>query len=484
MSRRLPLISPWSSASRVTRPGLIQGKSEGPAAYPVTMNRARLAFLFVVLSSVSGCGMVQMHQPGMGGAYGGGGPQAAGAAPEITIPKETQEQLRKMSADSDARMNDTQDEQLDRLEKDALKAVRSALGQEKWADHLPMPLPASQSILALRKQNVKMKLEPVLNPVSGQANEDFLQFKDESTDRLGMLSRKSAEGTANAAERKEMMGYQKISFKLMDVRMQVLNSSLATMQANSNVQTSGMMQMLNVSSMVRIRRLYNMDIDANDIAAVKRGLARQKRAEAIAAVSMAMTAAYQAVLNNGGDPKAIDVIAEGSLKAFPIKPNVTDDEAKKYVASLGENVKKTKAGYERMLRKAWGDAKYDRQLKQGIDAMFQQAEDAEKQQSVNQIAQANMAAYRRNATAAQQQAQAQRAAKANEAARETSGGDGDVLDTLSKLLGENSTVGASLQGISALKKGDAKGAINAALSFAPPGVKDAFSLASKLLFKG
>lgn len=459
---------------------LIQGKSEARGAYPVTMKRARLSFLFVVLSSLSGCGMVQMHQPGMGGAYGGAGPQAAGGAPEITIPKETQEQLRKMSADSDARMNDAQDEQLDRLEKDALKAVKSALGQEKWADHLPMPLPASQSISALRKANVKMKLEPVLNPVSGQANEDFLQFKDESTDRLGMLGRKSAEGTATAAEKKEMMGYQKISFKLMDVRMQVLSSSMATMQANSNVQTSGMMEMLNVSSMVRVRRLYNMDLDASDLASVKRGLARQKRAEAIAAVTMAMTAAYQAVLNNGGDPKAIDVIAESSLKAFPIKATATDDEAKKYVASLGENVKKAKAGYEKMLRKTWGDTKYERQFKSSIDAMFKQAEDADKQQSINQIAQANMAAYRRNA-AVQQQAQAERSAKANGT---SSGGDGDVLDASSKLLGENSTVGASLQGISALKKGDAKGAINAALSFAPPGVKDAFSLASKLLFKG
>lgn len=455
-------------------------------AYPVPMNRASLAFVLVALSTlgVGGCGMVQMQQPGMGRAYGGG-PQAAGGAPEITIPKETQEQLRKASAESDARMNDAQDEQLDRLEKDALKAVKSALGQEKWADHLPMPLPASQSISALRKANVKMKLEPVLNPVSGQANEDFLQFKDESTDRLGMLGRKSAEGTATAAEKKEMMGYQKISFKLMDVRMQVLNASMATMQANSNVQTSGMMEMLNVSSMVRMRRLYNMDLDANDLGSVKRGLARQKRAEAIAAVTMAMTAAYQAVLNNGGDPKAIDVIAESSLKAFPIKATATDDEAKKYVASLGENVKKAKAGYEKMLRKTWGDTKYERQFKSSIDAMFKQAEDAEKQQSINQIAQANMATYRRNAAAAQQQAQAERSAKANEPSSSNSNaGDGDVLDTSSKLLGENSTVGASLQGISALKKGDAKGAINAAIQFAPPGVKDALGLASKLLFRG
>lgn len=437
------------------------------------MIRTRAAFVFMVLSAASGCGMVQMQQPGMG-RYGGG--HQAGGAPEITIPKETQEQLRKMTADSEARMNDMQDEQLDRLEKDALKAVKSALGQERTADSLPMPLPASQNIAALRKMNVKMRLEPVLNPLNGQPNDDFLQFKDEPTDRLGMLGRKSAEGTATAAEKKEMMGYQRISYKLMDVRMQVLNTSVAALQANSNVQTSGMMQMLNVSSMVRMRRLYSMDLDANDIASVKRGMERQKRAEAIASITMAMTAAYQAVLNNGGDPKAIDVIAQSSLKAFPLKSTVTDDEAKKYVASLGENVKKAKAGYEKMLRKAWGDAKYEKQFKQSTDQMFQQAEDAEKQQSINQIAQANMAAYRRSAAAPPPPPR-------NAKVETASANDADALDASSKLLGENSTVGASLQGISALKKGDAKGAINAALSFAPPGVKDAFGIASKLLFK-
>jgi hypothetical protein len=195
---------------------------------------------------------------------------------------------------------------------------------------------------------------------------------------------------------------------------------------------------------------------------------------------MAMTAAYQAVLNNGGDPKAIDVIAQSSLKAFPLKATVTDDEAKKYVASLGENVKKAKAGYEKMLRKAWGDAKYEKQFKQSTDQMFQQAEDAEKQQSINQIAQANLAEYR----AYRRQAAAPPPTMRNAKADSAPVSDGDALDTTSKLLGENSTVGASLQGISALKKGDAKGAINAALSFAPPGVKDAFGIASKLLFKG
>jgi hypothetical protein len=61
---------------------------------------------------------------------------------------------------------------------------------------------------------------------------------------------------------------------------------------------------------------------------------------------------------------------------------------------------------------------------------------------------------------------------------------GDVpgaLDAATKLVGEDSTIGASLQGISALKKGDAKGAIAAAVKLIPvPGLKEVFGIASKL----
>ncbi|MBS2017538.1 MAG: hypothetical protein JST00_31945 [Deltaproteobacteria bacterium] len=494
------------------------------------MNAARLAFVLSIVASTStGCGMVHMQQPGMPGGYPGAAPGGqAAAAPKVVLPKESQDQIRKSEQDAYARADDQQDEQLDRLEKEALKAVKSTLGQEKWADHLPMPLPASQSIAALRKQNVKMRLEPVLNPVSGQANEDFLQFKDEPTDRLGLLSRKSAEGSATAAEKKEMMGYQKISFKLMDLRMQVLNTSMATMQANSHVQTAGMTQMLRVSQLVRSRKLYEMELDARDISLVKRGLERQKRAEAIAAVTMAMTAAYQAVLNNGGDPKALDMIAEASLKAFPLKATVTDDDAKKYVASLDQNVAKVKKGYEAMLRKTWGDAKYERQFKANIDQMFAQAESAQSQKSINQIVQGTndtytadvgkcmrgetvspssmvgggtckslrraaqtgdtsdlppgaVQAFEKNGGTARN---AKAAAGVNTAGAIASGDVDGALDGSAKMFGENTTVGASLQGISALKRGDAKGAINAALAFAPPGVKDVFGFASKLLFKG
>jgi hypothetical protein len=61
-------------------------------------------------------------------------------------------------------------------------------------------------------------------------------------------------------------------------------------------------------------------------------------------------------------------------------------------------------------------------------------------------------------------------------------GDADgMLDAAGKMFPGDSQIGASLQGIAALKKGDAKGAIKAALTFVPvPGLKDAFGLASKL----
>ena len=293
--------------------------------------------------------------------------------------------------------------------------------------------------------------------------------------------------------------------------------------------------MLRVSSMVRSRKTYEMELNAEDYALVKRGLERQKRAEAIAATTMVMLAAYQAVINNNGDPKALDALAEGSLKAFPLKPSVTDDEAKGYVDSLGANVQKVKARYEAQMRKTWGDAKYEKQFKQGTDSMFAAAETAQNAKSVSQIiadtgskykvdvgrcmrgetvdsasmvgggtckALAHAAqtgdtselppgalqAYKENGGASVRAGGPALSGKAKlgvDAASAAANGDaGGALDGVAKMFPGDSTIGASLQGIAALKNGDPRGAISAALSFVPvPGLKDAFGFASKLLFK-
>ncbi len=497
------------------------------------MIRSFPTFLVLLAASTTGCGM--LAQPGaQAPGAGASNPPAA-----YTVPKESQDLVRKGEQEAYARADDAQDEQLDKMEKDALAAIRVSLGKEKWAAHLPAPLPASEGVAAIRKLKVKMKLEPVVNGL-GPTNDDFLQLKDEATDRLGMLGRKSAEGTATAAEKREMMAYSKMAYKLMDLRMQVSKISVAALTVNSHVQTSSLMTMLRVSGLVRSRKLFNMELNAEDYALVKRGMERQRRAEAIAATTMAMLAAYQAVINNGGDPKALDIIAKGTLEAFPLKASVTDEDAKGYVGALGQNVQKVKTRYEAQMRKTWGDAKYDKQFKQGTDAMFAQAEGASSQKSVTQIAADTGSKYKVDVgkcmrgepvdpgsmvgggtckslrSAAQGgdasdlppgAAQAFRenggagggggaaggggpavprnAKNALDAASAAANGDlGGTLDGVAKMFPGDSTIGASLQGIAALKNGDPRGAINAALSFVPvPGLKDAFGFASKLLFK-
>ena len=492
-----------------------------------------LLFAFLATSTI-GCGMYMpqgAQGPGMGGSQ----------QPSYSIPKESKDAIRKGEQDAYAHADDANDEQLDKLEKDALTAVRVSLGKEKWSDNQPAPRPASEGVGALKKLKVKMRLEPVVNGLGG-TSDDFLQLKDEPTDRLGMLGRKSAEGTATAAEKREMMAYQKIAFKLMDLRMQVSKISIAALMANSNVQSSSLQTMLRVSGMVRSRKTYEMELTAEDYALVKRGLERQKRAEAIAATTMAMLAAYQAVINGNGDPRALDVIAEGTLKAFPLQPSVTDDEAKAYVGALGQNVQKVKARYEAQMRKTWGDAKYEKNFKQSTDSMFAMAEGAQSAKSVSEIVAGNGNKYntdvgkcmrgepvdggsmvgggtckslRRAAQSGDTSDLTPGALQAYRANGGTGGGgggggggagvpgmprnaknvvdvagaaaNGDVggmIDGAAKMFPGDTVIGASLQGISALKNGDARGAINAALTFVPvPGLKDVFGIASKLLFK-
>jgi hypothetical protein len=458
---------------------------------------------------------------------GGGQQQPAGAQPSAAtyqVPKASQDAIRKGEQDSADRTDAAEDERLDRSEKEALQALEVSLGKRAWNQNAGNPAPASETLLALKKTTYKLKVEPVTdgdgNAVGGG---NYLQLTDSGTQRLQELARKSAEGRTSAAERKEMQNYTKYSFKLMDIRMQFMKVSVAAFTSNSDVQTTGLTTMLTVAGMVRTHKMMNMEWTDDDYARVKRRLERLHRAEAIAASTMGMVAAYQAVVNNGGDPKAIDAIADNTLKAFPLKPVVTDDEAKQYVAGLKDNVAAQKAKYEKMMRAAYGDAKYEKNHKASIDAMFKQAEDAQDQKSVGQMQQDTMSKY--NADVAKcargedpgpgslvgpakckaARAQAQQGAGGGGAGAgggpavpgqvqqgmgvANAAANGDVsgaLDGAAKMFPSDGTIGASLSGISALTKGDPKGALSAAMSLVPGGglVKDGLSFAANLLFGG
>ncbi len=495
------------------------------------MKLALTSFAFLVATTSLGCAFMTPQG-------GSASPSGSGDKPSnhFAIPSESKDLVRKGEQDAYGKSIAAEEEQLDKLEKDTLKALSVALGKQPAWQGGAMPESSSTALKAIKAAKMKVRLEPVTDADGKAVNDDFLQLKDSYTDRVQALSRKMAEQKASKAEIAEIQSGAKYSMKLMDLRNAVQQVSMATMMANSHVQTSSLSQMLRVSQLVRSHKTYEMEMTAEDYALVKKGLAAQKRAEAIAGASMGMLAAYQAVINGDGDPKALDVIAEGTLKAFPIKVEVTDQDAKDYVAALGQNVAKVKSRYEAMLRKTYGDKKYEQSFKANIDGMFAQAEGAQNQKSASQMADEHWDQYKKDIATCKTKIdpaadgrlgpsckEVYRAAQTGDTSHllpgvkkafEETGGmptggrakvalgskeaaalegvsaaaSGDIdgaLDAAGKMFPADSTIGASLQGISALRKGDAKGAIAAAVNLVPvPGLKEAFGLASKLLFKG
>jgi hypothetical protein len=374
----------------------------------------------------------------------GGGAQSPG----YKTPPESQAQIRDSEKKAYEAADFANDQQLDELEKEVRKALEMALGKEGPAHGMPTPAPADESIAELQKAKIKLRIEQVKDQNGNAVNNDFLRLEDSLTERITTLSKKIGEKKASQAEIREVQEGAKLIGKLNDLKMQVMNASMAMMKANFNVQTQSLQTMLRVSQLVRTRKLHEMELNADDVGLIKRGLERQRRAEAIAAVSMGLVAAYQGVANGNKDPKAVRIVAEKSLAAFPLEIRVSDEDAKSYAEGLEGNVAKIKDKYETMLRKTYGDARYEQSFKSGIDAMFQQASTAEDQKSIGKMVEENQAEWEK---------------------------------THPKAI-EGGPFGKSLEGIRALGKGDAKGALNAALDFLPvPGLKQGLSLAVSLL---
>ena len=202
---------------------------------------------------------------------------------------------------------------------------------------------------------------------------------------------------------------------------------------------------------------------------------------------MAMMAGFQAAIEGDGDPKALDLMAAKVIESFPLSASVSDQEAKDYVALLGKNMQSVRAKYEAMMRGLYGDKAYERLHKASVDAMFKHAEESGAQKSLAQYSEELRRQYNlsesnfRGGSVATTPAAAPAARNARV---DDAPPDAMALESASKLVGEDSMLGASLKGVAALRKGDAKGALAAAVSLVPvPGVKEAFSIASKLLFK-
>lgn len=494
------------------------------------LSRFTLVFALPLLVTTTGCQMLMPH--GAGGASGSSGAAAYHPGQDV---KDT---VRKQEAQGDAVTDPVEDQELAKQEKDVQHALAFALGREAQMQGAPPPESSSQALAELRAAHFKLRIEPVTNS-SGAAigGGDFIQLKDSFTDRVVALQAKLASGTASPAERAEIAKGATQVMKLNNLKMQVTAVSHATLMTNVHVQNGGIATMLKIAGMVAVRKQQEMDWTDEDYARVKKILTRQKHWEALAAGTMGMLAAYEAVVSSNGDPKAIDAIADATLKAFPLDPQVSDDDAKNYVSHLSDNVQSQKAKYEAMMRSALGDAVYEAQYKANIDRMFAQAAGAANTKSVSQVASDANAKYQADLAkcAAGQQPDPGSLvgpAKCQQARQQAvsgggAGGGGDdgsgggavggpgmpagaqnAINKVQKGIGLAQAVAngdaagaiqnaadmfpgdgpiqSSLQGVAALTKGDFKGALKSAMGLASliPGgsvIKEGLGLAGKLL---
>ncbi len=434
------------------------------------------------------------------------GPETAEAKNEPLVTDEQKDAVREQEAQAEKleeQMGNLEVQQIETQEKDLEKALKIALGKESVTPGAPPPESSSTVVKGLREAKIKVRLEPVVDQNGHPVNDNFLQLKDSYTDRVQQLSRKISEQKATKAEMKEVQDGAKHVMKLNDLRSQVLKLSMVTMQSNSMVQTSSMTTMLRVANLVRTRKMMEMEMNADDYKKVGRWLERQRRIEAIAATSLGLLATYQGVLNGNGKPEALDLLATKVLESYPAKAQVTDTEAKDYVKNLKGNVSKVKTQYEAMMRKLHGDARYESQYKAGIDAMFKQAEGADSQKSVTQMAGETQAKYDadiqkcargepispgslvspprckqvREASLRGEPIPASLESSVKDAAPDTSG------DSIFGMIPGLNIIKASVEGVQALAKGDAKGALSAAVGLVPGGgpLRDTFNQVSKML---
>jgi hypothetical protein len=456
------------------------------------MSISRAVTISALITLASGCG---------GNRAPAAAPATSSAAtatgPKIEISDAQRDIVRKGESSGDAAAADAADQQASKYEKDLLKAMNMALGKQPSFPGGPMPEPASTVVKALRTAKIKLRVEPVVDSDGEPVANNFVQVKDSFTDRVQQLSRKMAEQTASKAEIKEIQSGTKYIMKLQDIKSAVQSLSMVTLQTTAQAPTSNMTLILQVAGMVKSRKMYEMEWTDADYSRVARLMERQRRIEAIGGASMGLLAVYMGVLNDGGDPAAIDALCGKAVDAFPFKPTVSDDEAKDYVKNLSGNVAAAKAQYEDALRKVHGDAVYDKKYKASTDLLFKQAEGAGTQKSVNEMANDSRAKYKvdidkctrgepispGSMVSPPRCKQVHDAAVKGEPIPDTldpsvaaapaadSGGlAGGLLDSAFNLpIPGLAMMKGALKGIQALAKGDSQGALNAALDVVPGG---------------
>jgi hypothetical protein len=283
-------------------------------------------------------------------------------------------------------MEQREDDKLDELEKEAIRALKYSIGTEPIRHGQPLPYASSLALTELRKAKIELRIEPMVD-AWGRPRAEFLTLSDSFTARVQELGRRSAEGKLSRKEMTEIQAGAKYTVKLNDLRSQVMQTTLAAYQSNLQLSAGTVLHVMYlVSDMTRTRRYHDVPFSPEDHERVRRSLERLQRAQGIASATMTMIAAYQATINSNGDPEALDAVAKGLLQGLPVAPTVTVEEAKTYVDQLHSNIADAKQRYEDMLRESVGDDEYDKKYRANVDAMFAHQEDAAKQKSAEETA--------------------------------------------------------------------------------------------------
>jgi len=367
---------------------------------------------------------------------------SGGAAPRAAPNRGGEAEMWDRSAASD-------DEELGDVRKTVEGAMRLAVGKRKGAPPLPEPYPAEQSITALRKSPIKLKVVPTKS-LDGEPIDNFMRLEDSFTTMMTRLSRKVAEQRATPAEQAMIQSQSKYMIKVSDLRMQINAAASATLETSMLLERLGVALVSNAVVTVRLRRQSGTQVDDADRERLRQTMLRLRRAEALAAASTALMASYQASINDGKAPKAITAVSQSMLKGLAEEPTVEMTEVDALLDDLPDRASKMRAAREAALRERFGDEEYERAWKSGVDALF----------DLEPVGGARPAPTTGSWTPR-----------------------GATASFRTDLLPDG-PVRSSLEAVDALRRGDPGAAIRSAIDLVPGGglLNDGLSLASDLLF--
>ncbi|MGH1341244.1 MAG: hypothetical protein ACRBN8_06820 [Nannocystales bacterium] len=286
------------------------------------------------------------------------------------------------------------DEEIDKNEAKLRTALEAALGKASPVPGGAVPASASQTVTALKKSKVELRIEPVLDAQGKPLGSGLVQLTDSNTVKMVEISRKMGSGgKVSKKEQKFMQDAAKQMTPLNDLKAQVRAAVDPAMNSGWMITTGSLTTMQVAANMVRTRRQMEMEWQDEDYAIVQQLLASQRRRESIGAVSIGLMASYQLAFAEGGDPSVVETVSQASLDALPMKGEASLDEAKAYIENFDANVESSRVQYETQMRKSFGDEVYETKYKAGIDTMFTQIAGASSAQSATEMMAENNATY-------------------------------------------------------------------------------------------